>query len=170
MGSSLSLGSSQSHSQKEKEKIAYMADDGAEVEKKNLPGSSKTPKPGGGGIVLALQKKPDRPSKIPKPKSKKVPADLGGRCIVLALGVLNREGNVKKKKKKRTLKTLKEKGEEGSDDLPQDVKEGSGDLPEDVMEGSDDLPEDVMEGAVTNHGDKQRRSVRTIKLNTKYVQ
>ncbi|KAJ6425809.1 hypothetical protein OIU84_026397 [Salix udensis] len=115
------------------------------------------------------------------PKSKKVPANLGGRCIVLALGVLNREGNVKKKKKKRTLKTLKEKGEEGSDDLPQDVKEGSGDLPEemmegsddlpqDVKEGSDDLPQDVMEGAVMNHGDKQWRSVRTIKPNPKYVQ
>ncbi|KAJ6670000.1 hypothetical protein OIU74_009767 [Salix koriyanagi] len=127
-----------------------MADDRAEVEKKNLPGYSKTPKPGGGGIVLALQKKPDLPSKIPKPKSKKVPADLGGRCIVLALGVLNREGNVKKKKKKkkRTLKTLNEKGEEGSDDLPQDVKEGSDDLlPEDVKEGSDDLPQDVKEGS-----------------------
>ncbi|KAJ6339782.1 hypothetical protein OIU77_007679 [Salix suchowensis] len=54
MESSQSLGSSQLQSQKEKEKIAYMADDGAEVEKKNLPGSSKTPKSGGGGIVLAL--------------------------------------------------------------------------------------------------------------------
>ncbi|KAJ6295180.1 hypothetical protein OIU76_023146 [Salix suchowensis] len=149
-----------------------MADDGAEVEKKNLHGSSKTPKPGGGGIVLALQKKSDLPSKIPKPKSKKLPADLGGRRIVLALVVLNREGNVKKKKrtlnekgeegsvkKKKKKRTLNEKGEEGSDDLPQDVKEGS-----------DDLPQDVMEGAVMNHGDKPRRSVRTIKLNPKYAQ
>ncbi|KAJ6364782.1 hypothetical protein OIU76_029703 [Salix suchowensis] len=100
-----------------------MADDGAEVEKKNLP--SKTPKPGGGGIVLALKKKPDMPSKIPKPKS--VSAAFGGRC---------------------------DEGEEGSDDLPEDVKEGSDDLPEgsddlpeDVKEGSDDLPEDVKEGA-----------------------
>ncbi|KAJ6738723.1 PROTEIN putative-RELATED [Salix koriyanagi] len=145
-----------------------MADDGAEVEKKNLP--SKTPKPGGGGIVLALKKKPDMPSKIPKPKS--VSAAFGGRCIVLALGKLkNRkqgeegnvkkkkkaggggelkkrkqgeEGNVKKKKKKKRILNEKgDEGEEGSDDLPEDVKEGSDDLPE----GSDDLPEDVKEGA-----------------------
>ncbi|KAJ6418107.1 hypothetical protein OIU84_001485 [Salix udensis] len=104
-------------------------------------------------------------------------------CLVLPKlqRVLNREGNVKKKKTKRTLKTLKDKGEEGSGDLPQDVKEGSADLPEDVMEGSDDLsqdvkegsddlPQDVKEGAVMNHGDKQRRSMRTIKPNPKYVQ
>ncbi|KAJ6757878.1 hypothetical protein OIU74_027041 [Salix koriyanagi] len=140
-----------------------MADDGAEVEKKNL--SSKTPKPGGGGIVLALKKKPDLPSKIPKPKSKSVSAAFGGRCIVLALRKLNREGNVKKKKKagwwrrikeasegeegnvkkkkKKKKRILNEKWEEGSDDLPEDVKEGS----EDVKEGSDDLPENVKEGA-----------------------
>ncbi|KAJ6757879.1 hypothetical protein OIU74_027042 [Salix koriyanagi] len=91
-----------------------MADDGAEVEKKNLP--SKTPKPGGGGIVLALKKKPDLPSKIPKPKPKSVSAAFGGRCIVLALRKLNREGNVKKKKKAGgggELKKLKARGRRG---------------------------------------------------------
>ena len=82
-----------------------MADDGAEVEKK----------------------KPDLPSKTPKPNSVSAKAG-GGGGIVLALVKLKKrkqgeEGNVKKKK--RILNEKGDEGEEGSDDLPEDVKEGA---------------------------------------------
>ncbi|KAJ6392535.1 hypothetical protein OIU84_027823, partial [Salix udensis] len=111
-----------------------MVDDVAEVEKKKPDLPSKTPKPnsvsakagGGGGIVLALKKKPDLPSKTPKPNTVSAKAGDGGG-IVLALGKLKKrkqgeEGNVKKK---RILNEKGDEGEEGSDDLPEDVKEGA---------------------------------------------
>ncbi|KAJ6697520.1 hypothetical protein OIU85_003848 [Salix viminalis] len=85
-----------------------MADDGAEVEKRE--------------IVLGLRKKPDKPSKISKSKPKAAEVEKEKRVIVLALRKepdlptkipkpkpklakrkLEKQGNVKKKNKKRFL-------------------------------------------------------------------